>query len=49
MSRMLDQIYAAQELEEIYSEWKFNPSYPEDASGEFDRVMSLIAKFVGDE
>lgn len=49
MSRMLEQIQAAQELTDIYTEWKINPNYPEDPWGEFDRVMSIVAKFVGDE
>lgn len=48
MSRMLDQIQAAQELTDIYTEWKINPAYPEFARQEFDRVMSIVAKFVGD-
>lgn len=50
MSRMLDQIYAAQELEAIYTEWKINPAYPGLISNdEFDKVMLLIGKFVGEE
>ena len=46
---MQDQIFAAQELESIYTEWKINPDYPQDAWGEFDRVMDLISKFIGDD
>jgi hypothetical protein len=49
MSRIANQIDAAQQIEEIYTEWKINPAYPEDPWGEFDRVMSLVAIFVKDE
>jgi hypothetical protein len=45
---MQDQIFAVQELNDIYTEWMINPAYPEDAWGEFDRVMSLLGKFVKD-
>lgn len=49
MSRMLDQIQAAQELTDIYTEWKINPDFPENAEYMFSVVMGIVAKFVGDE
>ena len=44
-----DQIFAAQQIEEMYTEWKINPDYPQDPWGEFDKLMSLIATFAKDE
>jgi len=44
-----DQIYAAEQLNEIYREWKINPAYPEDVHIEFDKVMYHLSKFVNDE
>jgi hypothetical protein len=49
MSKMLNQIHAAEKLNEIYREWKINPAYPEDVAGEFDRVMNHLSNFVDGE
>jgi len=48
MSRIADQIFAAQELESIYTEWKINPDYPQDIWTEFRKVMDLLSAFVKD-
>jgi hypothetical protein len=49
MSKMLNQIYAAEKLNEIYREWIINPAYPENVAGEFDRVMAHLSNFVDGE
>ena len=41
-----DQLWAAEELDAIYTEWLINPNYPENAAEEFSTVMELIGKFV---
>ena len=44
-----DQIWAAQQMEDIHREWKINPDYPQDVWAEFDKLMFLIGKFVREE